>query len=629
MRIAIVGLGPWGLCALERIVSASREGVAPDLAVTVDVIEPGRPGAGVYDMTQPDYLLLNNPCGQLSLYPFASERDQPRYGIGLYEWATRRGYRWIGDACRIDPAGRAIDPHDFLPRRLMGEYLNWFYRALAHESPARVRIHHHSAWATDVIEREDQTEEVELSDGSSLTVDHVILTPGNTANRVSVNAGAAHQHELDPYPVSDYVEHMPNGATVAISGMGLVAVDVITALTVGRGGRFVEGSRGLEYRPSGHEPAMHLFSRSGLPFTAKPVTGIDRTDVYEPLICTPEALSELTGRSTGNRRPVEVRTELLPLLYAEMHARYYAQRAFQCGTVNDAVAVRNLLRVAWDAGRFDAAITSLAVRFEQFEPEKLFFGEQSRFHASDDYERSVYDALADDLHEAECPEGRSPIKSAADVLRIFRDPTRSVVEQGGLSLDSYLDFNTDIRSRITRLVAGPPALRSRQLLALMDAGMVHAPYGPAPALGIATNGNRPAAAWKTRISSTSLVEPYSADVDFVIRGHLEEPRIDDSASPLLTRLYNRGRLCQFRYGTVAVGSVDLTPDSHPIDIDGRSQERLWMFGVVTEGIRHFTHYVPSPKSRIRAVEELGACVTAILDQGASAASRSRQLVEIR
>ena len=65
---------------------------------------------------------------------------------------------------------------------------------------------------------------------------------------------------------------------------------------------------------------------------------------------------------------------------------------------------------------------------------------------------------------------------------------RSVVELGGLSLDSYLDFNADICSRIHRLVAGPPALRSRQMLALMDAGVVRAPYGPAPARGLCVDG---------------------------------------------------------------------------------------------------------------------------------------------
>ena len=82
---------------------------------------------------------------------------------------------------------------------------------------------------------------------------------------------------------------MPTDSTVAVSGMGLVAVDVVTALTIGRGGEFVENGDGLRYRPSGREPRLQLFCRSGLPFTAKSVTGVDRTDVYKPVICTPQA----------------------------------------------------------------------------------------------------------------------------------------------------------------------------------------------------------------------------------------------------------------------------------------------------------------------------------------------------
>lgn len=69
-----------------------------------------------------------------------------------------------------------------------------------------------------------------------------------------------------------------------------------------------------------------MFSRSGLPFTAKSVTGVDRTDVYKPIICTPEALDALSGRNDGHRRLVDVRSELLPLLFAEMTSRYYRLR---------------------------------------------------------------------------------------------------------------------------------------------------------------------------------------------------------------------------------------------------------------------------------------------------------------
>jgi hypothetical protein len=268
----------------------------------------------------------------------------------------------------------------------------------------------------------------------------------------------------------------------------------------------------------------------------------------------------------------------------------------------------------------------LAERYGKFDPEALFFGHQPKYSSSADYEQFVYSALADDLREAEVPDGWSPAKCAAEVFRIFRDPMRSVVEQGGLSMDSYLDFNRDIRSRIHRLVAGPPALRFRQLLALMDAGILRMPYGPGPTMGPAAGESDPEMA-RTRISSTAFATPHANEVDYVIRGHLDEPRVDRSGSELLSRLYDRGRMSQFRYGSVTVGSVDLTPDSHPIDRDGTPQSRIWVFGVLTEGARHFTHYIPSPRSRIRAFEDLGACVSEILDAPGSARS-GEGLVEI-
>ncbi len=541
------------------------------------------------------------------MYPFETEPDQPCYGVGLYDWAVTTGYRWVGDRCVIDSTGRPIEPHHFLPRRLMGEYLQWFYRALLAGAPPGVHVVHHPSSAVDVVARRDGCEEVHLANGSSVVVDHVVVTSGHTANQ-NVDDG----QDLNAYPVMRYVDTIPAGAKVAVSGMGLVALDVVTALTVGRGGEFVENGGGLSYRSSGREPALQLYCRSGLPFTAKSVTGVDRSTVYKPIICTPEALGALSGRSSPHKRAVDVRTELLPLLFAEMYARYYAQVAFQQhGTRESGAAVREQLRAAWREARFQDELARLASRFGHFDAEALFFGHQPSYQSSDDYERFVYQTLADDLREAEVPGGASPVKSAAEVFRIYRDPMRSVVELGGLSLDSYLDFNADICSRIHRLVAGPPALRSRQMLALMDAGVVRAPYGPGPARGLCVDGTDLGVA-RTRISSTAFEQPHVEDVDVMIRGHLQEPRIAGSASQLLNQLYNSGRVSQLRYGEVAVGSVDLTPDSHPIDIEGRPQLGISIFGVLTEGVRHFTAYIPSPRSRMRAFEDLGACMTELL-----------------
>lgn len=608
VSIAIVGLGPWGVCALERIVTTAREGSSLGSRIAVHVIEPRLPGAGVYDPAQPDYLLLNNPCGQLSLYPFGETSERPPYGIGLFEWAVARGYRWVGDRCVVGRGGEPIEPHHFLPRRLMGEYLHWFYIQLRRSAPRGVEIVHHRAEAVDVIGRRDGRELVCLSDGRRVVADHVILTPGHTANRrAPAPAGIV---ELEPYPVAGYVDRLGAEDRVAVSGMGLVAIDVVIALTVGRGGRFVERAGALRYRASGREPTLRMFSRSGLPFTAKSVTGIDRTGVYRPVICTPEAFEELVSR-----RLVDVRAELLPLLFAEMSARYYAQVAYQTGSLSDARQVRERLRGAWERGSFDAELAGLAGRFGRFDPEELFFGPRRAHRTSGQYAHFVYDSLARDLREAEVPDGASPVKSATEVLRIFRDPMRSVVEQGGISLDSYLDFNSGIRSRIHRLVAGPPAIRSRQLLALVDAGVLSMPYGPSPSIrAAAPDAGDPRG---TLICSTALERPISEPVSAVVRGHLDEPRLRGSASRLLRRLYRSGRLSQFCYGDVRVGSVDLTPESHPISVDGAPQQRLWVFGVLTEGIRHFTHYIPSPRSRIRAFEDIGACVGQILGEAAA------------
>ena len=113
MEIAIIGLGSWGLSFLERIVTGSRSQWGP---VRVHVVEPGTPGSGVYAVDQPDYLILNTPCGQVSLYPWQDEGPSPAYAVGLYEWVTATGYRWVGDDVPDRPI-RARDHPGRLPAR--------------------------------------------------------------------------------------------------------------------------------------------------------------------------------------------------------------------------------------------------------------------------------------------------------------------------------------------------------------------------------------------------------------------------------------------------------------------------------------------------------------------------------
>jgi uncharacterized NAD(P)/FAD-binding protein YdhS len=602
IEVAVVGFGSWGLCVLERTVAQARHSQS---SVRVHVIEPGALGGGVYALGQPDFLVLNNPCGQLSLYASPEGEQNPPYAVGLFEWAVEQGYRWSGYECRISTTGRPIAPTDYLPRRLMGEYLVWFYETLLAHAPPNMEVVRHYATAVDITSVGGGRAAVTLDNGSTLCVNHVVLTSGHTWNEESDDNGSDVRY-LRPYPVEYFDRTVPPGGSVAIAGMGLVAYDLLTALTVGRGGTFEDVGDRLRYVPSGNEPVIYLFSRSGIPYCAKSAHGVDPYGDYQPVVCTPEAFATLTHPGgSPQRRQVDFRQDLLPLLYAEMQARYITHSAFLKGGADESASARQRLARGWTGGDFDAVVQDFESVYGRFDPAGHLFAGAGRAYASGtDFQAQFYDMVESDLEEA-LAIGGSPVKAALEVLRILRDQLRLVIEFGGLTLESYLDFQSNIRGRINRMEAGPPPLRSQQLLALLDAGVVHAPLGPNPQVSSGPDG-------RTIVRSTELDEQTTITVDAVVRGHLDLPSLARSSSPLLSRLYSKGQLTQMRYGNTAVGSVSINEDFHPYDARGRLQPNLSLLGVLTEGARYFTHYLPSPRSRIRAVLDAQDCVREVI-----------------
>lgn len=618
-EFAVVGFGSWGLCVLERAVAQARRCQS---FIRVHVIEPGALGGGVYAMGQPDYLILNNPCGQLSLYASPDEEEDLPYAVGLFEWAVSAGYRWSGHECIVSTAGRPIAPTDYLPRRLMGEYLVWFYETLVAHAPPNLEVVRHYATAVDITSLGDGSEAVALDNGLTLCVDHVVLTSGHTWNEES-DGDESDVHYLRPYPVEYFDTAVAPGESIAIAGMGLVAFDLLTAFTVGRGGIFEDVGHRLRYVPSGNEPEIHLYSRSGVPHCAKSAHGVDPYGDYEPVVCTPERFAALTNPGgSSDRRQVDFRRDLLPMLCAEMQARHLIHAAFLKGGADASADVRHRLTRGWTNGRFDKVVRRYEPVYGRLVPADYLFAGAGRTHrCGSDFESQFYAMIESDLDEA-LSIGGSPVKAALEVLRILRDQLRLVIEFGGLTLESYLDFQSNVRGGINRMEAGPPPLRAQQLLALLDAGVVHAVLGPNPELIPGPDG-------RTTLRSTALEEQTTVTVDKVVRGHLDLPSLANSGSPLLSRLYSKGRLTQMSYGDTEVGSVAISEDFHPIDAGGRLQEGLSLLGVLTEGIRYFTHYLPSPRSRIRAVLDAEACVRAIVDrEGAGADDDKRQSVAL-
>src|SRR3954451_7255597 len=118
--VAVVGLGSRGLSVLERLLArAERSGER----LSIELIDPVGDGAGVHSKAQPDYLLLNTICSQVSMFPDEySVGDTVRLtGPTLHEWVLARDLRMADDGFSVGPTGRRIEGWDFLPRRLLGE----------------------------------------------------------------------------------------------------------------------------------------------------------------------------------------------------------------------------------------------------------------------------------------------------------------------------------------------------------------------------------------------------------------------------------------------------------------------------------------------------------------------------
>jgi uncharacterized NAD(P)/FAD-binding protein YdhS len=596
---AIIGLGPWGLCVLERTISRARSSGVP---VRLHLVEPGRVG-GVYATDQPDYLVLNNPCGQLSLFTNIDD-ELPPYALTFFDWVRVSGYRRIGEQYVIGDAGELVASTDYLPRRLMGEYLAWMYDVLMNDLPANLEVVRHFASASDIELQLGGKESITLDNGTSLTVDHVVMTTGHTTNVDLPHAPGAPDF-LPPYPVEDFNATIAPGDNIAIAGMGLVSFDLLAAFTTGRGGLYVGQGAQRHYQPSGREPHIYLYSRSGVPYCAKAAHGVDSTGQYQPVVCTPSAIQNLIMPVGATRQHVDFRRDILPLIFAEMSVRYFEQSAAQNDGAEAADAVRQQLVTAWREGDFTSNVEKLQSRYGPFDPYDNLFADTPTHFASDaEYQEHMYGMIEADLHESLSVSG-SPVKAAQEVTRILRDQLRDVIEFGGLSLESYVDFQTNVRGKINRIEAGPPALRSQQLLALLDAGIVQMPFGPRPELEVRDDG-------EIVIRSTALDQPVEHAVAKIIRGHLDMPSLARSRSTLLKQLYAKGRLTQFSYGDTAVGSVAIDESFHPYDAEDRIQSGITLLGVLTEGVRYFTHYLPSPKSRIRAIYDAQSCVDAIL-----------------
>lgn len=577
--IAIVGMGSRGLSVLEQLLGLARDWSGQRLRI--EVFDPQEPGGGLHWAEQPDYLMLNTMAGQLTAFSTAfpaSAVPMP----GFLQWCHAQGVL-LDERGHLsaDGCGQPVAYGDFVPRKLLGRYLQASYRLLLELCPAHIDIRHH---AERIVACRPRGEAYILHSekGDCYEADGLFLTTGHNprGQDALMMAGG---------PATDQ--------RVAIEGLGLTAMDTLAALTQGRGGRYVRDGQRWRYQASGNEPQLFLFSRSGLPFHARPQWQEGKNPGFPRLYFTAAAIDTLRQRRADRR--LDFRRDLLPLIKDEMRARFYQAKARQFGGQHLAqLQVR--LCGAMEKPVRDALFAQLAETYGDFDPGEWMGTEPWRGDARD-YGDWFRQWIESDLALSRLGTRQSPLKQALEVWRDYRDLLRLAVDHDGLDEASTLDFYGNWAGVSNRLVGGPQKERYEDLLALIDAGVVQV-LPPMRMIERATG-------YELRPMAEHCA--MTVEVDSLIRARNAHSGLSCQRHPLLDDLLRQGQL-RSAHDYPADG-IDIDRHNRARRSDGSVHERLWVLGPAVEGCLFYNHYVPTLDPTCRAPLQARAAVQSCLD----------------
>ncbi|MQA53079.1 FAD/NAD(P)-binding protein [Pseudomonas piscis] len=610
VKVAIIGMGPRGLTVLERMLENAST-LPTGVRLQVEMFDPRPLGEGAHDSLQPDHLLINTVSSQVTMFAPLSIAGAEQE-LSLVEWARQQGYRRIGALyCRAHAdAGEPITDADHLPRSLLGEYLSWFYNHLARQMPSNITLVARPHHVIDLIPRE-RGYDVILKEGETCTVDYAVITTGHgnrqpTDQDLEFSAFAKQQvvknRYLDyfptPYP-AQCLDRIPALATVAIQGFGLTAHDVISSLTLGRGGRYIEHEGGLKYVASGEEPALLLFSRNCLPFAARGINQKGLTGKHIGQFFTPAAMSsrrEEVLSSTGNPQ-LDFRLDVLPLVIKEM------AYAYRIAATGQPVATEGFNPTSQELAAINAILWPL---------------NGQSFASQEDFGLFFESLVREDLEQALKGNTDSPVKAATDVLRDTREALRTAIEYSGLTPSSHKYFVEHFNPITNRVSFGPPRRRAFEYLALREAGLIDIAGGP----GAQVLMDHDCARFRIDTQYAEYTEQRHADVLVIARLDTYSPLSD--GSELTKNLMTHGLIQPYRNGEYHPGGIDIDENLHPVNRHGKPEKRLWAIGYPVEGAHFYTHALPRPAIASRQTLDAQRCV-----QGLWESISERQVLAIQ
>ena len=566
-RVGILGGGPSGTACLERLVAhlSVAEG-APVVEIHV-FNRSDRFGCGdVYDPAQPEYQLINVSAGDFNIW---SRHDPPPVApdpLPLDAWCRRR-------------AGVPVDPDAHPPRALAGRYLAAAFAAIAAHLPAGVSLHRHVGEVIDLVPVEQRLEVVAVdSNGAPLRLvcDRVLATTGHARRHLSPQERAWRGGSSLPgrglfmsevYPTRR-LQKIPPVSTVAVRGLALTFVDVVLALTEGRGGVFERrGESSWAYRPSGREPSRILpFSRTGLP--ASPRSSDITRFRHEPVFFRPDIVQDLVrgvDGARGNGDKIDLDRELWPLFLSEMEGAFYRVKTRGTELEEAAAACKDRRELRALVERFHRRFPEQA-RFDAGRLLDPFAGRSFVDGAA--FQRSIIEHMRRENSKARAGATFDAAKAAVEMWRFCRPALLRAASFGGFTPASQRRFHNEVQPRFHHLVFGPPLRNMEKILALVEHGLLDFAVAPAPTVSICPESGafrlhcrRTGTERRAEVLLDARVSPFS---------------LNEEASTLYVNLRRRGLVRPFE--NVSAGEAPFLPGA--LDLDGRAAQVLTRRGEI-------------------------------------------------
>ncbi len=330
-NIIIVGVGPRGLYALEKLVEAIGS-FEINQEIHISLIEPtDQLGSGhVYDTDQPETNWINITDRALE----ADLQGRPVITINGLNIEGFPSYRqW-----NRTKTSEKIRQMDVFPQRAhMGRYLRERFESIAGtlSSTGLLTIFKDRVTA---VKRDSDRFKVVLVKHKAMMADEVLLSIGHqsTANSEQIKRWRKHVIKYNnlhlfekTYPIENLmrIPELYSGKTVALRGFGLAMIDVVRMLSEGLGGQFTltdVQARTMHYEPSGKEPSAIIpFSLDGLSVVPKPLNeSIDQ--LFQPTSEHEDKLRGAIKKAVSNPKDI-IDTRFLLGPMAEICAAVYCR----------------------------------------------------------------------------------------------------------------------------------------------------------------------------------------------------------------------------------------------------------------------------------------------------------------